>query len=29
MSRAGTGGCCPACDEPITITELTGQETPT
>jgi hypothetical protein len=26
MRRAGTGGCCPACDEPITITELTGQE---
>jgi hypothetical protein len=29
MRRAGTGGCCPACDEPITITELTGQETRT
>jgi hypothetical protein len=26
MCRAGTGGCCPSCDEPITIAELTGQE---
>jgi hypothetical protein len=26
MRRVGTGGCCPACDEPITIAELTGQE---
>jgi hypothetical protein len=26
MRRAGTGGCCPACDEPVTIAELTGQE---
>ncbi len=24
MRRAGTGGGCPACDEPITIAELTG-----
>jgi len=26
MRRAGTGGCCPSCDEPITIAELTGRE---
>ncbi len=26
MRRAGTGGCCPHCDEPVTIAELTGQE---
>ncbi len=28
MRRAGTGGCCPACDEPITIAELTGSGGP-
>jgi endogenous inhibitor of DNA gyrase (YacG/DUF329 family) len=26
MRRTGTGGSCPACDAPITIAELTGQE---
>ena len=26
MRRAGTGGCCPHCDEPVTIAELTSQE---
>lgn len=26
MRRAGTGGCCPSCDEPVTVAELTGQE---
>jgi hypothetical protein len=26
MRRAGTGGCCPSCDEPVTIAELTGRE---
>ena len=26
MRQAGTGGCCPSCDEPVTIAELTGQE---
>ena len=26
---AGTGGCCPSCDEPITIAELTSKETRT
>jgi hypothetical protein len=26
MHRVGLGGCCPACDEPIAITELLSQE---
>lgn len=26
MRRVGIGGACPGCDEPITITELTGLE---
>jgi hypothetical protein len=24
MRRAGTGGCCPSCGEPVTIAELSG-----
>jgi hypothetical protein len=26
MRRVGLGGCCPACDEPVTVNELLGQE---
>ena len=25
MRRVGLGGCCPTCDEPITVTELLDQ----
>jgi hypothetical protein len=26
MRRVGYGGCCPSCDEPITVNELLGQQ---
>ena len=26
MRRVGLGGCCPACDEPIAVTELLDQQ---
>lgn len=26
MRRVGVGGCCPACDEPIAVTELLDQQ---
>jgi len=26
MSRVGLGGCCPSCDEPVSVEELLGQE---
>lgn len=26
MRRVGIGGCCPACDEPIGVGELLGEE---
>jgi hypothetical protein len=26
MRRIGLGGCCPACDEPIAVGELLGEE---
>lgn len=26
MRRVGLGGCCPACDQPVTVNELLGQE---
>jgi hypothetical protein len=29
MRRIGPGGCCPACDEPVAIAELTSQEAAT
>jgi hypothetical protein len=26
MRRVGIGGCCPNCDDPIAVIELTGEE---
>lgn len=26
MRRIGVGGCCPSCDEPVSVEELLGQE---
>jgi hypothetical protein len=25
MRRVGIGGCCPACDEPVAVSELVGE----
>ena len=26
MRRVGIGGCCPSCDDPVAVIELTGKE---